>query len=86
MNFSHMLIWHYHTGAIITVKLQTPIYSRRPFPLLTGETAEERKEAWFNHFRNLLGNPPVINNEDGVIDPVMEALPIEDELFTLKEY
>ena len=53
---------------------------------IEGKTAEERLDAWYDHFKNLLGNPPVLENEHDEIEPVMEELPIEDGPLTLKEY
>jgi len=53
---------------------------------VAGDTADDRIGSWYNHFKNLLGNPPEVENEDEEIEPVFQELPIKDGPFTLKEY
>ena len=54
---------------------------------LSGETAEERRSQWYEHFKNLLGKPPPGGNADNrPIDKVLNNLNIEDDPFTLEEY
>jgi hypothetical protein len=53
---------------------------------IKGATAEERVAAWYNHFKSLLENPPVIENEDDEVIPIYWDLPIQQGLFTMKEY
>ena len=43
---------------------------------LKGKTKEERLEGWYTHFKDLLGNPPVVNDEDEEIPQIFEDLAI----------
>lgn len=52
---------------------------------LEGNTQEERIAKWYKHFKELLGRPPeVIDNEDE-IQSVFERLPIDEGPFTMEE-
>lgn len=42
--------------------------------------------SWYNHFKNHLGNSPVVENKDEEIQPVFQELSIKGGQFTLKEY
>ena len=44
---------------------------------LKGDTQKERVKNWFNHFKNLLGSPPDIDDEEEEITPVLEELDIK---------
>ena len=41
---------------------------------------------WQSHFQNLLGSPPVVDDEDESIPPVFLDLPIPDGPFSIDEY
>ena len=51
---------------------------------LKGKTPEERKQQWFNHFKNLLGSP-VEQVDPTTIQPVLHNVDIDDSNFTLDE-
>ena len=53
---------------------------------LKGNTKEERINSWYNHFKDLLGNPPDVLEEDEVIPEVFSELPIRTDAFDLEEY
>ena len=54
---------------------------------LKADSPEERVKLWHTHFYNLLGNPPVISEEDTPIKTVSETvLEISEEPFTEAEY
>ena len=53
---------------------------------LKGDTQQERVRNWYDHFRNLLGKPPDIEDENEEIDPILEDLDIEIGPFTQEEY
>ena len=53
---------------------------------LKANSPEERVQLWHTHFSNLLGNPPVISDQDTPIDKVFDSLPIHDGPFTNKEF
>ena len=53
---------------------------------LKGNTQEERVKNWFEHFKNLLGSPPDIENEEEEITQVLEDLDIRTGPFDLEEY
>ena len=53
---------------------------------IDGETEEDRVNSWYCHFKNLLGNPLMVQDEDEEIEPVFHDLPINDGPFTLDEY
>eukprot|EP00057_Strongylocentrotus_purpuratus_P013705 XP_011668179.1 PREDICTED: uncharacterized protein LOC105440107 [Strongylocentrotus purpuratus] len=53
---------------------------------LKGDTQKDRVINWFNHFKNLLGSPPDIDDEDEEILPILESLNIKTGPFDLKEY
>ena len=45
-----------------------------------------RVKNWFNHFKNLLGSPPDIDEEEEEITPVLEELDIKTGPFDQEEY
>ena len=47
--------------------------------------AEERKESWLRHFKNLLGSTPNVENEHPSIETQFEGLNISTEPFTPEE-
>ncbi|XP_030839582.1 uncharacterized protein LOC115923289 [Strongylocentrotus purpuratus] len=53
---------------------------------LKGDTQKDRVINWFNQFKNLLGSPPDIDDEDEEILPILESLNIKTGPFDLKEY
>ena len=53
---------------------------------INGDTADDRLQAWHNHYKSLLGNPPVIDNEEEDVVPIYKELPIEVGPFTNVEY
>ena len=67
-------------------KVVNKITNRKTMPSekLKGKTPEERKEQWFNHFRNLLGTPDT-SPSVGDIPPKDHNVNIEVGAFTLKE-
>ena len=47
---------------------------------------DERNSAWLQHFRTLLGEPPLINNDDFDVSPIVDGeLPITADKFTMDE-
>ena len=54
--------------------------------LVKGETPEQRKTAWYNHFSNLLGAEPEVDDPDEEIPDVFSDLNIPDGPFTTAEY
>ena len=53
---------------------------------LKASSAEERVKLWHKYFKDLLGNPPIINDEDTPVQPVFDKLDIFDGCFTMEEY
>ena len=53
---------------------------------IKGDTQEERVDTWYNHFKNLLGSAPIIENEDEDITPILDELDIKTGPFDLEEY
>jgi len=53
---------------------------------LEGDTKEERVRNWYTHFSNLLGKPPVAEEDNVVINKVFDELGIDDGPFTLEEF
>ena len=53
---------------------------------LKGETQKDRVTNWYNHFKNLLGSPPDISDEDEEIAPILEGLNIKVGPFSDEEY
>jgi hypothetical protein len=53
---------------------------------IQGKSAEDRVDAWYNHFKNLLGCPPVSTEKDEEIKQVFPKLDIKDSPFTKEEY
>ena len=53
---------------------------------LKGETQKDRVTNWYNHFKNLLGSPPNISDEDEEIAPILEGLDIKVGPFSLEWY
>ena len=52
---------------------------------ISGANAEERILEWFNHFDNLLGKAPIVEDENENIPLVLENLEINDGPFTNNE-
>ena len=46
---------------------------------LKGETQKDRVTNWYSHFKNLLGSPPDISDEDEEIAPILEGLNIKEK-------
>ncbi|XP_014677269.1 PREDICTED: uncharacterized protein LOC106817136, partial [Priapulus caudatus] len=60
---------------------------RLPYPIqIDGKTVDDRVISWYCHFKNLLGNPPTVQDVDEEIEPVFLDLPIDDGPITLDEY
>ena len=53
---------------------------------VAGKSPEERVNTWFTHFKNLLGNPPEVEEPDEQIPNVFQDLDIKDDPFTLEEF
>ena len=53
---------------------------------IKGSTQKERLNNWYTHFKNLLGSPPHISNEDEEIAPILPDLNIKLGPFDLDEY
>ena len=54
--------------------------------MLKGKTPDERKAKWYHHFKNLLGQPPSITNEnEEIVKIVDQDLPIPTGDFTQEE-
>ena len=53
---------------------------------LQGNTKEKRIGSWYCHFKNLLGNPPEVLDEDEVIPMIFPELPIRTDAFDWDEY
>ncbi|XP_033637877.1 uncharacterized protein LOC117298668 [Asterias rubens] len=51
-----------------------------------GASPAGRVHTWYNHFSQLLGNPPQVLDEEHEISSVFESLPIDDASFTMNEY
>ena len=69
-------------------RLNNYITGRKASPKgqLKGDTQKDRVINWFNHFKNLLGSPPDIDDEDKEILPILESLNIKTGPFDLKDY
>ena len=50
-----------------------------------GSSPQERLDSWKNHFQNLLGQPPAVNDENMEITPVHDLLDIRTDNFDLDE-
>jgi hypothetical protein len=53
---------------------------------IRGETQSDRLNAWYCHFKQLLGNPPVITEEDEVIEQVHQEFNMRTDAFDYDEY
>ncbi|XP_072044981.1 uncharacterized protein [Amphiura filiformis] len=53
---------------------------------IKGDTESERLHSWFSHFQQLLGNPPVITNEDEPIEQVHREFDMRTDAFDQEEY
>ena len=53
---------------------------------LKGTTKEVRVKNWYDHFQQLLGNPPIVTYEDEEIPIVFEQLSIRTDAFDSEEY
>ena len=54
--------------------------------MIKGKNKEERINSWFQHFSKLLGNEPVVTNENEEITTVFNDLNIKTGEFTMDEY
>ena len=54
--------------------------------VMEGKSKEDRVNNWYNHFSQLLGNPPVVDNEDQVILPIFHNLQYKTGAFDMEEY
>lgn len=52
---------------------------------ISGKSSEDRLQTWFMHFKNLLGNHPTVNDEDGDIPTIFTDIDIDDSMFTIAE-
>jgi hypothetical protein len=50
-----------------------------------GRSQQERLDNWYKAFKNLLGNPPVVSDEDEEIESVFQELPIRTDSFDEEE-
>ena len=63
-------------------KLINEISERKSTPVgQLGEIQQKRLENWYKHFRGFLENPPVIENEDEEIPPILSNLNIMEDPF-----
>ena len=53
---------------------------------VAGNSPEERVSTWFTHFKNLLGNPPEVDEPDEEIPSVFEDVEINDAPFEMSEF
>ena len=53
---------------------------------LKRKTQKDRVTNWYNHFKNLLGSPTDISDEDEEITPILEGFNIKVGPFSLEEY
>ena len=53
---------------------------------IKGETQSERLHSWHSHFQQLLGNPPIITNEDEPIEQVHQEFDMRTDPFDQEEY
>ena len=53
---------------------------------IKGDTIEQRVEAWYNHFKNLLGDEPEVLDAQAEVEQVFKDLDIEDGPFNHEEY
>ena len=53
---------------------------------MKGNTQEERVANWYIHFRNFLGSPPDIEDEDEELAPILDELNISIGPFSREEY
>ena len=53
---------------------------------LKGNIEKERRKRWYNHFSNLLGEGPNIEDEDEEVEAVLLDIAIDDAPFTQEEY
>jgi hypothetical protein len=53
---------------------------------IEGTTADTRVKTWFTHFKNLLGNPPEVEDEEEDIPQIFTDLDINDGPFTMQEF
>ena len=54
--------------------------------ILEGKDKRERIQNWFNHFQQLLGQEPVIDDENEIIQIVFDDLDFKTGEFTIDEY
>jgi hypothetical protein len=68
-------------------KIINEISGRKDHPSiqLKGGSSEKRRDQWFKHFQNLLGNPPKINTDPLPLIQVYDTLNISTTPFTLHE-
>ena len=53
---------------------------------IRGETQSERLLSWYSHFQQLLGNPPVITDENEEIGRVFQQFDMRTDAFDQEEY
>ena len=78
---------HLNNQHSVSWKIINDITGRKTAPSgkLKGDNDEERQLKWYNHFKNLLGEPPKADCEDEDIPIVFENLNIIDDAFTMEE-
>eukprot|EP00111_Clytia_hemisphaerica_P007051 TCONS_00020441-protein len=54
--------------------------------IIEGKDRRERIQKWFNHFQQLLGQEPVIDDENEIIQTVFDDLDFKTGEFTIDEY
>ena len=69
-----------HSAGWILVREIAGDHSSSPGQI-DGETEEDRVNSWYCHFKNLLGNPPMVLDEDEENEPVFHDLLINDGPF-----
>ena len=52
---------------------------------MKGRSQQERLDNWYQAFKNLLGNPPVVSDEHEEIGKVFDELPIRTDSFDEEE-
>ncbi|CAH1266644.1 Hypp3470 [Branchiostoma lanceolatum] len=73
-------------AAYITVEEKTLSSKIREEGTAGRKQQEERIENWYNHFKNLLGDPPSITDEDEEIPTLFQELDIKEGPFEQEEY
>lgn len=83
-SISNLHISHQHSAAWKTINELT---GRKDHPSiqLKGGSSKIRRENWLNHFKSLLGNPPILNNDSLPLTQIFDELDISTSPFTLEE-